>query len=143
MNQKISSDNQIRTLLDSVDPAALSQTWERVFREMEANGLLDQYRDGEERLWIAIDGTEYFCSQQIHCQNCSHRERGNGKTECFHSVLTPVIVHHEQNHVIALEPEFICPQDGHEKQDCEINAAKRWLKKHAETIRRNNGCLAR
>jgi len=53
----------------------------------------------------------------------------------------PVIVHHEQNHVIALEPEFICPQDGHEKQDCEINAAKRWLKKHAESIRRHNAVL--
>jgi len=90
---------------------------------------------------IAIDGTEYFFFQQIHYQNCSHRERSNGKTECFHSVLTPVIVHYEQSHVIALEPEFICPQDGHEKQDCEINAAKRWLKKHAETIRRHDGVL--
>lgn len=141
LNQKIPSDNQIRTLLDGVDSAALSQTWARMFHEMEASGLLDQYRDGEERLWIAIDGTEYFCSQQIHCQNCSHRERSIGKIEYFYSVLTPVIVHYEQSHVIALEPEFICPQDGHEKQDCEINAVKRWLKKHAETIRRHDGVL--
>ena len=141
LNQKIPSDNQIRTLLDGVDPAALSQTWERMFHEMEASQLLDQYRDGKGRLLIAIDGTEYFCSQQIHCQNCSHRERANGKTEYFHSVLTPVIVHYEQSHVIALEPEFICPQDGHEKQDCEIKAAKRWLKKHAETIRRHDVVL--
>jgi len=141
LNQKIPSDNQIRTLLDGVAPSALSQTWARMFHELEASQLLDQYRDGKGRLLIAIDGTEYFCSQQIHCQNCSHRERANGKTEYFHSVLTPVIVHYEQNQVIALEPEFICPQDGHDKQDCEINAAKRWLKKHAETIRHHDVVL--
>jgi len=29
--------------------------------------------------------------------------------------------------VIALEPEYILPQDGKEKQDCEIEAAKRWV----------------
>jgi hypothetical protein len=29
--------------------------------------------------------------------------------------------------VLALEPEFIQPQDGQEKQDCERNAAKRWI----------------
>jgi len=48
LNQKIPGDNQIRTLLDGVDPATLSQTWARVFREIEASGLLDQYRDEEE-----------------------------------------------------------------------------------------------
>ena len=26
-----------------------------------------------------------------------------------------------------MPPEFIRPQDGTKKQDCEINAAKRWL----------------
>jgi hypothetical protein len=35
-------------------------------------------------------------------------------------------------HVITLEPEFIVPQDGEEKQDCEIKAAKRWLEKHVD-----------
>lgn len=36
-----------------------------------------------------------------------------------------------KNHtVISLEPEFIIPQDGNVKQDCEHEAMKRWLKKH-------------
>ena len=33
--------------------------------------------------------------------------------------------------VITLEPEFIVPQDGHDKQDCEQVAAKRWVKRNA------------
>ena len=33
--------------------------------------------------------------------------------------------------VLPLPPEFIAPQDGAEKQDCERTAAKRWLARHA------------
>lgn len=32
--------------------------------------------------------------------------------------------------VIPLEPELITPQDGHDKQDCEDAAAKRWIAAH-------------
>jgi hypothetical protein len=76
---------------------------------------------------MAIDGTEYFSSQQIHCENCSHRTLRNEQIQYFHAVLTPVIVAPGHEHVIALEPEFIVPQDGHDKQDCETQAGKRWL----------------
>jgi len=36
----------------------------------------------------------------------------------------------EKNKVIALPLEFITPQDGHNKQDCENAAAKRWIKQY-------------
>jgi len=32
-----------------------------------------------------------------------------------------------QNRVVPLPPEFVVAQDGQEKQDCELAAAKRWL----------------
>jgi hypothetical protein len=44
--------------------------------------------------------------------------------------------------VIALEPEFIVPQDGHEKQDCEQAAAKRWINAHAEQYAGKNVTLS-
>jgi len=34
--------------------------------------------------------------------------------------------------VLPLPPEFIVPQDGQEKQDCERNASKRWLERSRE-----------
>src|SRR3982750_2925106 len=39
-------------------------------------------------------------------------------------------------HAMALPmmPEFIAPQDGAAKQDCERNAAKRWLAAHAKRL---------
>jgi hypothetical protein len=42
-----------------------------------------------------------------------------------------VIVSEGKNEVIPLPPEFIIPQDGQSKQDCEINAAKRWITQYA------------
>jgi len=37
--------------------------------------------------------------------------------------------------VLPLEPEFIVPQDGHKKQDCENAAAKRWLEQFGARYR--------
>jgi hypothetical protein len=34
------------------------------------------------------------------------------------------------NRVVPLQPEFIVPQDRHDKQDCETLAARRWLAAH-------------
>lgn len=42
-----------------------------------------------------------------------------------------MIVSPNHNTVRSKEPEFITPQDGEQKQDCENAAAKRWLKKYA------------
>jgi hypothetical protein len=47
-------------------------------------------------------------------------------------VIPVVLVSPEQSEVISLEPEFILPQDGDQKQDCEGKAAKRWLKHKAQ-----------
>ncbi len=33
-------------------------------------------------------------------------------------------------------PEFVRPQDGHDKQGCENAAAKRWLTQHGERLSR-------
>jgi hypothetical protein len=127
---EIPSDNQIRNLLDGVDPGNVQSMYGHIFQSLERSGVLKGFRSYGRQLLVAIDGTEYFLSQQVHCQNCSHRSLQNEKINYFHSVLTPVVVQPGNEHVIALEPEFIVPQDGHEKQDCETQAGKRWLEKH-------------
>jgi hypothetical protein len=43
--------------------------------------------------------------------------------------VTPVIVKPGGEQVLPLMPEFVVPQDGCVKQDCERNAAKRWLQR--------------
>jgi hypothetical protein len=78
-----------------------------------------------------LDGTWYYSSQKIHCPNCSCLEHKSGQKTYYHSAVTPVLVAPGHEHAIPLRPEFITPQDGHTKQDCEIAAGKRWLDKNA------------
>jgi hypothetical protein len=48
----------------------------------------------------------------------------------YHSMLAATVVAPGHSKVVPLMPEFIAPQDGAEKQDCERNAVKRWFGKH-------------
>ena len=54
--------------------------------------------------------------------------------ECFHAFLGATIVAPGHQPVPPLPPEFIAPQDGAEKQDCERSAAKRWLARHGRSV---------
>lgn len=129
---KIPSDNHIRDLLDPAQPEQIFPVFEQILQMLDRERHLDKLRNFDDNLLIAIDGTEYFSSSQIHCPQCSTRTMKSGETHYFHSVVTPVVVNPQQTQVIPLIPEFIVPQDGKEKQDCETSAAKRWLLKHGQ-----------
>ncbi len=129
----IPSDAYIRLMLDGAAPAA----FDRLFTEaIEAAGPLTPFQCLGGRVLIALDGTEHFCSRKIKCQQCSTRRRSDGGTEYFHSFLGATLVAPGHKKVMPLPPEFIAPQDGSEKQDCERNAAKRWLARHGATVAR-------
>ena len=128
--RNIPSDNQIRNLLDPVSPNHLDRCYRQIFEALEQTDILKRYRSFANQFLVVLDGTEYFSSKKLHCEQCSHRVLKSGETNYFHSVITPVIVQPGNEQVISLEPEYIVPQDGHEKQDCETQAGKRWVEKH-------------
>jgi len=129
---QIPTDNHIRDLLDGVEPALVFPVFYEIKRALEKGKHLSRFRSFNKNFLIALDGTEYFCSNQIHCDKCSNRTFKNGTTEYFHTVVTPVIVCPGNPLVIPLIPEFVVPQDGHQKQDCENTAAKCWIEKYGE-----------
>ncbi len=132
--EKIPSDNHIRQTLDPVKPDHLFGLFDELRQAFDQAGLLEQMRAVERTQLIALDATWYFSSQSnnVCCPNCSCLKHADGKVTHFHSAITPVIVSPAHRQVVPLRPEFITPQDGEVKQDCEINAAKRWLALHAE-----------
>ena len=131
--REIPSDNHVRHTLDDVPPEELFPIYDEVYEALRAQGVLTRFQAVGHTTPIAIDGTWYFssASENIHCDNCLRIEHSNGQITHYHSAITPVIVAPGQRHAIALRPEFMVPQDGHSKQDCEIAAAKRWLAKEA------------
>lgn len=121
---KIRSDNHIRDMLDPASPALLHPAFaETVEQFRRIGGGCDVFRRPAGHVLIALDGTEYHRSRKIHCQHCSMRVRGQSGTEYYHGMLAATLVEPGHDEIVPLEPEFIVPQDGAEKQDCENRAA--------------------
>ena len=141
--QNIPSDNHIRQTLDPVEPHHLFEIYDELYQAFEQAGLPRAMRAVHDTQLIALDATWYFSSQSqnIHCPHCSCIEHTTGPKTHFHSAITPVLVSPGHSQVVPLRPEFIIPQDGHVKQDCEIAAAKRWLAAHAPRYATGNVTL--
>jgi hypothetical protein len=127
--ERTPSTPQIRNLLDPVPPEELFPLFRSILAALERDETLAQFRAFDDSLLVSFDGTQYFSSQKIKCDQCSQQRLNNGQILYSHKVMTAVVVNPNRPHVLPLEPEFIRPQDGHNKQDCEIAAAKRWLKR--------------
>jgi hypothetical protein len=128
----IPTDPYIRSMLDGAPTAAFDPLF---FKAIATEGVLDPFRRLDGRILIALDGTEHFCSRKIHCPRCSTRKRSDGGTEYFHAFLGASVVAPGHKQVLPLPPEFVAPQDGAGKQDCERNAAKRWLARHGAAVK--------
>ena len=129
--EMIPSYGQMRSLLDPVEPKNVREPFWAVYELLQARGHLEAYEGIGGTLLCSLDGTRFFASQSIHCAHCTVHEH-DGQEHYSHMVLASVLVAPGKKHVIALDPEFITPQDGHEKQDCEQQAIKRWVKRNAE-----------
>lgn len=131
--EQIPCDNQIRSLLDPVCADYLYPVFDWIYNQLFDDGNLDSFRSELGYLRVALDGTQYFSSNSIHCQNCLTKTHNDGSITYFHQVITPVIVAPNHSEVISLCPEFILSHDGKEKQDSERTAAKRWIE-HNQTL---------
>jgi hypothetical protein len=124
----IPSDTQMREILDEVAPNHLRPVFKEIFRQVQRGKILEDYVFLEGCYLVAVDGVEYFTSQKVHCDHCMTRTHKNGTVSYYHQMLGAVIVHPDFSEVIPLMPEPIQRQDGQAKNDCERNAARRWLK---------------
>jgi hypothetical protein len=71
---------------------------------------------------LALDGTGYFSSKEIHCESCLEQHHRNGTVTYSHQRLGAALIHPDKREVIPLMPESILKQDGTEKNDCERSA---------------------
>jgi len=125
--EKIPSDTNMRKILDEVDPNDIMPIFKKTFSILQrGKGLEDMvFYDGH--YLISNDGTEYFNSEKVQCEECLIRKHQNGRTEHHHNFLGSAMVHPDQKAVIPLCPEPIKNADGSKKNDCEQNGSKRWF----------------
>jgi len=126
--QRIPSDTQMRTILDDVAPEQLRPVFKQVFNTLRQEKVLRRLCFMGHYYLVSLDGTGYFSSQKVHCDQCLERHNSRtGEITYTHQLLGGAIVCPGHAEVVPLCPEPIVKQDGSTKNDCERNAAKRFL----------------
>jgi len=124
---RIPSDTYMREVLDEIDPADVKPLFKDVFRVVQRGKVLEQMVFLEGCYLLSGDGTNYFSSSSVHCDNCLEKEhKKSGEITYHHQMFAGAIVHPDFKAVLPLAPEPIIRQDGVDKNDCERNAAKRF-----------------
>lgn len=127
---KLPKEGVVRDQLDYVSPSEFGICYDYLFDSFESSGLLSGFRSELGKMLLPLDGSWTIRTEKKCCDQCLHKDLSSGSRLYYHSVITPCLVAPGRSEVISLLPEPIVPQDGSEKQDCEINAAKRWLEHH-------------
>src|SRR5262249_22014375 len=100
-----------------------------VFRALQRGKALEEMAFVDGHYLLALDGTGYFSSTQIHCASCLERQHRNGTVTYRHQMLGAALIHPDRREVIPLMPEPIIKQDRTDKNDSEPNAVKRFITK--------------
>ena len=131
--KEIPSNVQITTLLDGINPDSVNSVFNENLHTVDEWGGLKDFRILDGGVLLALDGVWYFSSEEIHCEHCLHKTK-DGVTTYFHSALAGTIVRPGNTAVLPVAPEMITNtgEGDSKKQDCERNAAKRWLNKRAD-----------
>ena len=127
--ERIPSDTYLRECLDEVEPHLLHPAYKALFQKIQRVKVLTKFVYLDGYYLCILDGTTYFSSKKIHCEQCGERHHDNGTTTYYHQMLGAVLANPDLKEVIPLAPEPIIKQDGIEKNDCERNAAKRLLER--------------
>jgi len=122
-------DTQMREIVDEVEPDDIRPAFKEVLSELQRGKALEAYVYYQGHYLIAADGTGYFSSDSVHCEDCLVKETKDGRKTYSHQMLAAAIVHPDQKIVFPLCPEPIKKQDGQTKNDCERNAGRRFIEK--------------
>ena len=129
--EQVPSDPQIRNLLDPIAPRASGAAFWRVFEHLRVGDYLKAYQ-GHLGRWLWLWMARSTLARRRSTATNARRGCSTSAPTTRTALVAPLLVAPGENRVIALEPEFVSPQDGSEKQDCELRAAERWLERNAQ-----------
>ena len=128
----IPKEAQMRQRLDEVSAEGvrllLPTLFEQVRRTGWAREWLTEVSSGPSTsayYVMALDGSDYFSSEAIACPNCLVRADTSGNLHYRHTVVAATLVKSGKRQILPVDAEVCAPQDGSEKQDCELQAGKR------------------
>jgi hypothetical protein len=131
---EVPSDTQMRDILDGVPPELLRPLLPAVFATVRRAGWATEVKStvpsgchqGDDYSAM-LDGSDYFHSTTLQCPGCLHRTDAKGDGHFRHTVVSATLLKAGSHRVLPLDVEEVRNSDGHDKQDCEMNAAKRLM----------------
>ena len=123
--ERIPSDSALRKTLDTLPTQAILPAFSMFLQRLQRGNQLAAYKLESGHYLIALDGSQYFSSEKIHCPSCLTYKGARGAKRYSHQILQAVMLNPHMRQVLPLAPEPVANTDGNTKQDCEINAAKR------------------
>lgn len=133
---QLPSDSQMREILDPLETEPLRQLLPTLFEKIRRAGWAKHFKTplatGQEQSHyysVALDGTQYFHSTKLECPSCLIKTDASGQPHYSHSVVAATLVKAGSHKVLPLDVEQVQNSDGQGKQDCELNAAKRLVKR--------------
>ena len=142
--EDIPSDTQMREILDGAPIEPLRQALPEVFERMRRVGWTVKFVSeisGQKYYTVALDGSEYFHSTKIECPGCLRRKSVKGEVNYSHVVVGATLVRAGSHDILPLDAEQVRNEDGQEKQDCELNAGKRLVRRLRDEHRQLSVCI--
>ncbi len=88
----IPKDTQMREILDIIAASQLDGVFSDFLHRLQRGKHLADYQLLDGSYLVAIDGSEYFSSENIHCPHCLVT-KSKGNVRYHHQILQSVIVH--------------------------------------------------
>ena len=125
----IPSSNAMKEVLDNQDSQQFQPIYTNIVQRLQRSKQLKQFDLLPGLKICSIDATQYHTSQSIKCKCCltANKDSPDKPTRYYHTALQAAIMHPDVKQVIPIGVEPIKNTDGTKKQDCETNAAKRFI----------------
>ena len=81
---RVPCDTSMREILDPVNPERVRPAFKTVLRHLQRGKALEAMVFVEGHYLLALDGTGYFSSQEIHCDSCLEQHHRNGTVTYTH-----------------------------------------------------------
>jgi hypothetical protein len=128
--ERVPCDTQLRIICDGVIPDFLRPAFRALFRKLQRGKALEPFVFIDGHYLVSLDGTGFYSSRKVGSAVClTQTNPKTGEVTYSLQLLGACLVHPEKMEVIPLFPEMITNGDGQLKNDCERNAARRWLEK--------------
>ncbi len=105
----VPSDSGMRKRLDVLDPRDIRGAFRKLFGKLQRGKGLEGYEYIDGHYLLSVDGTGFFSSPSVHCDNCCEKHHRNGSVTYYHHMLCGAIVHPEPFKPTHLTLHFLWP----------------------------------